>query len=125
MVRRETGNGDLRTPVVFYAAQLREGLDGREMAYERVFMTFAEVYNPSMKDVELLRNQNIQGGKGIRMGVTIKIRDPLSSFFPDTTHFVELIDQRWAGRKWEVVAVRPSFDERQFLTVVLGGGSDG
>ena len=53
MAKRETSNGDLRTPVVFFSGTVEDGLDGRDMAFKKVFSTFAEVYNPSMKDFEI------------------------------------------------------------------------
>lgn len=121
MARRETTNGDLRTPVVFYTASLDEGLDGREVAYQEVFRTFAEVYNPSMKDVEILKSREVRAGRSVQTGLTVKIRDPLTAYIPDNSHFVEILDGRVDGRKWEVVAIRPSFGDRAFLTLLVGG----
>lgn len=115
MPRHETTNGDLRTPVVFYSAQIEEGVDGRDVHYLKVFTTFAEVYNPSMKDLE------IASGKGVKASLTIKIRDPLTAYIPDNKHFVEVQDTRLKGKKWEIIDIRPSFDERFFLIVQLGG----
>ncbi|WP_367986219.1 phage head-tail adapter protein [Streptococcus sp. ZY1909104] len=119
MAKRETSNGDLRTPVVFYSATVEEGLDGRDMAFEKVFSTFAEVYNPSMKDLEISKS------KGVKASLTLTIRDPLTAYVPKNQHFVEILDHRYAGQKWEILDIRPRFDERFFLTIVLGGGSHG
>ncbi|CQR24581.1 hypothetical protein BN1356_00925 [Streptococcus varani] len=119
MARRETTNGDLRTPVVFYSATVKEGLDGRDTYYKEVFKSFASVYHPSMKDLE------ISGSKGTKASFTIKIRDPLSSYIPDNSHYVEIQDLRLRGKKWSIVDIRPSFDNRQFLTISLGGDASG
>ena len=119
MARLETTNGDLRTPVAFYSAKVAEGIHDRDTAFEKLFRTFAEVYSPSMKDVE------IATGKGVKASLTIKIRDPLNSYIPDNTHFVEVLDRRLKGPKLGIVDIRPSFDDRKFLIIVLGGGQNG
>lgn len=119
MTRNETTNGDLRTPVVFYSAKVEEGLHGRDVAYEQLFRTFAEAYGPSLKDVELAT------GKGVKASLTIKIRDPLDTYLPDNTHFVEVLDRRLQGQKLGIVDIRPAFDDRKFLVIVLGGGKHG
>ena len=119
MTKHETSNGDLRTPVVFFSATVDDGLDGRDMAFKKVFSTFAEVYNPSMKDLEISKS------KGVKASLTLTIRDPLTAYVPDNRHFVEILDHRYAGQKWEILDIRPRIDERLFLTIVLGGGIHG
>ncbi|HEL1612376.1 phage head-tail adapter protein [Streptococcus suis] len=119
MAKREISNGDLRSPVVFYSSTVEEGLDGRDMAFEKVFSTFADVYNPSLKDLEISKS------KGVKASLTLVIRDPLTAYVPKNQHFVEILDLRYAGQKWEILDIRPRFDERSFLTIVLGGGSHG
>lgn len=111
---RETTNGDLRTPISFFATRIAPGVDGRDTWQEKVFSTFAEVYNPSMKDIE------VGTGRGIRSRLTLRLRDPLTSYVPDNRHLVEVHDHRYQGTKWQIVDIRPDFVNRQFLTVVLG-----
>ena len=86
MAKRETSNGDLRTPVVFFSGTVEDGLDGRDMAFKKVFSTFAEVYNPSMKDFEISKS------KGVKASLTLTIRDPLTAYVPDNRHFVEILE---------------------------------
>ncbi|HFI0055086.1 TPA: phage head-tail adapter protein [Streptococcus suis] len=119
MAKREISNGNLRTPVIFYSSTVEEGLDGRDMAFEKIFSTFADVYNPSLKDLEISKS------KGVKASLTLVIRDPLTAYVPKNQHFVEILDHRYAGQKWEILDIRPRFDERSFLTIVLGGGSHG
>lgn len=116
MVRKkQTTNGDLRTPVVFFNAQIDEGLDGRDTHFEEVYMTFAEVYDPSTKDIQIADTINAKAN------FTLKMRDPLSAYVPSNQHFVEIKDTRYPHKKWSILDIRPSFDERTFLTIVLGG----
>ena len=114
----EAGNGDLRTPVTFYTSKVADGVDGRDVSYEKVFDTMGQVYGPSMKDME------ISTGRSMRAKMTVRIRDPLTSYQPETRHFVAVEDRRLFGKKWQVIDVRPDYDNRDFLLVIIGGGRD-
>lgn len=114
----EATNGELRTPVTFYTSKVAEGLDGRDVSHEKVFYTMGQVYSPSMKDIE------IATGKAMKAKMTVKIRDPLSDYQPDNRHFVEVGDIRLKDKKWQIIDVRPDYDNRDFLIVVIGGGRD-
>lgn len=111
-------NGELRTPVSFYTAQVEEGVYGRDKSFEKVFYSFAKAYSPSFKDIE------ISTSKEMVAKLTLKIRDPLDDYYPESSHFVEVHDRRLEGRKWQIIDVRPDFDNRDFLVVVIGGGRD-
>ena len=84
----ETNTSELRTPVEFYNSKALEGLDGRDVSFEKVFYTFAKIYSPSLKDIE------ISTGKSMTAKMTLKIRDPLTSYQPDNKHFVQVNDHR-------------------------------
>ena len=114
----EGQNGDLRTPLTFYTSKVEEGLHGRDIAHNKAFYTMGQVYSPSFKDIE------IATGKSMKAKMTLKIRDPLSDYQPKNDHFVEVEDSRLSGKKWQIVDVRPDFDNRDFLIVVIGGGQD-
>ena len=114
----EAQNGDLRTPLTFYTSKVEEGLHGRDIAHKKAFYTMGQVYSPSFKDIE------IATGKSMKAKMTLKIRDPLSDYQPKNDQFVEVEDSRLSGKKWQIVDVRPDFDNRDFLIVVIGGGQD-
>lgn len=114
----EAQNGDLRTPLTFYTSKVEEGLHGRDIAHKKAFYTMGQVYSPSFKDIE------IATGKSMKAKMTLKIRDPLSDYQPKNDHFVAVEDSRLSGKKWQIVDVRPDFDNRDFLIVVIGGGQD-
>lgn len=114
----EAQNGDLRTPLTFYTSKVEEGLHGRDVSYEKAFYTMGQVYSPSFKDIE------IATGKAMKAKMTLKIRDPLSDYQPKNEHFVEVSDNRLIGEKWQIIDVRPDFDNRDFLIVIIGGGQD-
>nr|DAE07885.1 MAG TPA: head closure knob [Siphoviridae sp. ct7xv9] len=114
----EAQNGDLRTPLTFYTSQVEEGVDGRDVSYKKAFYTMGQVYSPSMKDIE------IASGKSMRAKMTLKIRDPLADYQPENQHFVEVEDIRLTNKKWQIIDIRPDYDNRDFLIVIIGGGQD-
>ena len=114
----ESQNGDLRTPLTFYTSKVEEGVDGRAVSYKKAFSTMGQVYSPSFKDIE------IATGKALKAKMTLKIRDPLDDYQPDNRHFVEVEDLRLKGKKWQIIDVRPDYDNRDFLIVIIGGGRD-
>ena len=111
----ESQNGDLRTPLTFYTSKVKEGVDGRDVSYKKAFYTMGQVYSPSFKDIE------IATGKALKAKMTLKIRDPLDDYQPDNRHFVEVEDLRLKGKKWQIIDVRPDYDNRDFLKVIIGG----
>lgn len=115
----ELTNGDLVTPVRFYTSKIKPGLDGRGTINEEVYFAFAKVSPPSMKDIELATNVKMTAR------TTIRIRDPLDAYQPSTKDLVVIEDNREKGRFWKIVAIRPDYDDRNVLVVVIGGPQDG
>lgn len=111
----ELTNGDLVTPVRFYSSRVKPGLDGRDTINEEVYFSFAKVSPPSMKDIELATNVKMTAR------TTIRIRDPLDAYQPSTKDLVVIEDNREKGRFWKIVAIRPDYDDRNVLVVVIGG----
>ena len=114
----EAQNGDLRTPLTFYTSKVEDGVDERDVSFEEAFYTMGQVYSPSMKDIE------IASGKSMRAKMTLKIRDPLADYQPENQHFVEVEDIRLTNKKWQIIDIRPDYDNRDFLIVIIGGGQD-
>ncbi|GFH42736.1 hypothetical protein Hs30E_12870 [Lactococcus hodotermopsidis] len=113
--KNKTHNGTLRTPVTFWKYGVANGLDVRESPVSVLCETFAEIYNPSQKDLTILKNSAVD----VKRSVTLKIRDPLTDYQPDNKHFVEIQDERFAGRRWNIVDIRPDFYVRDFITILL------
>ena len=48
--------------------------------------------------------------------MTLKIRDPLSDYQPKNEHFRKSWrSNRLSGEKWQIIDVRPDFDNRGFF----------
>ncbi|KST92871.1 hypothetical protein [Lactococcus lactis] len=111
----KTNNGTMRTPVTFYGPGLDNSLDGRDGLGEKLYRAYAEVYNPSNKDRQVLT------AKGVHRAVTVRIRDPLSSYQPENKQLAKIDDLRYSDIDWQVVDFHPDFQDRQFLVILLGG----
>lgn len=110
----KVGNGELRTPVEFYEYEPNDGPEPGEDKKKVLHTTFAEVYNPSMKDLEILNSTNT------KEGLTINIRDPKEAYLPSNKHKVEIKDRRYQGKVWEIKEVRHDLSLNAFVTIVLG-----
>lgn len=115
---KKIGIGDLKTPVSFFAYKPNDGPDPGEVEKEKLYFCTALVYNPSMKDMAIL------DAKGTKNGVTIKIRDPHTSYIPDNQHKVEILDFRYQNADkvyavWEIVDVALDFEDNRFIKLIL------
>lgn len=114
-----THNGTLCTPVVFYQMKVSDDFYTSEQVYKKVYESWAEVYNPSNKDLEIMKS------KGVKSALTIKIRDPLATYQPDNADMVELKDTRTLGKRWNIADIRPDFYNRNYIVILLNGDSYG
>lgn len=123
--RPKTGGAELRTPVFFYAYEPNEGPFPGESEEKLMHKAMAEVYNPSMKDLELLNSTNT------KRAVTINIRDPLDEFQPTNKHIVELQDYHFLDEteilnenkkfiRWNIIDVQPNPKDSRFIKLILG-----
>lgn len=106
--------GDLRTPVVFYACAPHDGPEPGESQKKILHECFAEVYNPSMKDIEVMKATDT------KEAVTIRIRDTAGEFTPTNKHYVEIRDYRYSGKVFNAVDVRYDLKRNGFTTILLG-----
>lgn len=109
----ETTSGDLKTPVTFFK-QSGSGPERGRGTPNEIYHCTAEVYSPSMKDIEVMKVRQFT------KGVTIKIRDPLEDYVPQSEHLVEVHHPRYKNRTWEVKDVRPDIQDGRFITILLG-----
>lgn len=117
--RPKTGGAELRTPVFFYAYVPNEGPFPGESQEKILHKAMAEVYNPSMKDWELLNTKNT------KRAVTINIRDPLNEYQPTNKHIVELQDFHFLDEedkyiRWNIIDVQPNPKDSRFIKIILG-----
>ncbi|WP_438723687.1 phage head-tail adapter protein [Enterococcus sp. DIV1420a] len=111
--------GDLNMPVTFFESTPENGPEPGEVKKKILYECTALVYNPSIKDREILHV------KGTQEGLTIKIRDPHQDYIPTNKHKVIIDDYRIlpADKEWEIIDVAPDFEDNRFIKMVLGGTS--
>lgn len=110
-------NGTLNTLIKFYKTTTDDSIDGRDIIYEKLFEAYAEVYSPSSKDI------SIMNGKGVKKGMTVRLRHPLTSYYPDNKEVVLISDERFSDMAWDIVDIRPDVIERRFINILLSGDS--
>lgn len=116
--KMKTGAGELRTPVSFYEYQPNDGPDPGEVEERLLHHSMAEVYNPSMKDWELIDTKNT------KRAVTINVRDPLEEYQPTNKHIVEIEDFHFKEKsefiRWNILDVQPNPKDSRLIKVILG-----
>ena len=111
---RKTNSGDLKTPVAFFDFQASDGPEPDETKILLLHTCYAEIYSPSMKDLELLKS------KETKQAITINIRDTKGEYIPNIKHFVEVDDYRYRGLTWNVISVTYDMTDNSFIKLVLG-----
>lgn len=106
--------GDLRTPVIFYEYLPSDDFYPNETEKKILYKCTAEIYNPSMKD------QNILNAFTTEQAVTMNIRDPHQDYLPSNKHYVEIDDYRYRNLRWNILDVRNDFTNDAFITILLG-----
>lgn len=102
--------GDLNTPVTFFEFKPTDGPEPGDELEKEFYACTALVYNPSMKDRDIL---------GTKEGVTIKIRDPHQTYIPTNKHKVKIQDFRYENKIWEIVDVSPDLEANSIVKIVL------
>lgn len=110
----ETNAGALRTPVIFYESTTNNGPEPDQNKKTVLHECFAEVYNPSMKDIQVMQTTET------KEAVTIRIRDTKGEYNPTNKHYVSIQDYRYLDKVFNVMDVRPDLQNNNFVTLLLG-----
>ncbi|XHB95899.1 phage head-tail adapter protein [Lactococcus garvieae] len=108
----------MNTPLVFYDKTVDDTLDGRDTIHKELFSCYGEVYSPSNKDI------SVMNGNGVKRGLTIRIRDPLSTYHPQNTEAVLVRDSRFNDIVWDIIDIRPDVIDSRYLVVLLSGDKE-
>lgn len=103
----------LNTKVFFYQYKPSNGPEPGNDEEKILYKTRAEIYDPSMKDLEILN------GLDSKLAVTLVMRDPIKKYIPDNKDFAEIIDYRYSGLRWNIVEVRHDLASNEFVTLLL------
>ncbi|WP_244138522.1 hypothetical protein [Ligilactobacillus agilis] len=108
------GFGDFRIPVTFYGPSNEDSPEPNSTGQEEVYSALCFAYAPSSKDYTILNDS------GIKQGVTLIMPDTRGEFIPNSTMTAIISDYRYRNIEWNIIEVRPDFDENRFVTIVLG-----
>lgn len=108
----ETDSGALRTPVTFYKLIPSPGPEPGEEVEDELHKCFAEIYSPSMKDMEIMNTV------GAKTAITLRIRDPGTDYMPTTKHFLIADDYRFKGKVFNIIHVAPDIANNRFIKII-------
>ncbi|WP_024348192.1 phage head-tail adapter protein [Lacrimispora indolis] len=111
---KETNAGTLRTPVTFYEYAPDTGPEPGESQKAILYECYAEIYNPSMKDIQIMEVRET------KEAVTLLIRDTKGEYIPTNKHFVTIHDYRYVNKVFNVLDVRPDLSNNDFITILAG-----
>lgn len=111
---KKTTTGHLRTPVVFYRYESSNSPEPTENEILEAHKCLAEVYSPSMKDIELMKVTDTKNA------MTIVIRDTKGEYLPVNNDYVEILDYRYPEKRWNILDVRYDLTDNNFITILLG-----
>lgn len=107
-------SGNLNTPVIFFVPSSKSP-EPNEQDIEVLYDCFAEVYNPSMKDMEIINSRQ----KATKEAVTINIRDTFGEYLPTNKHNAKLDDYRYKNKIFEIISVAPDVKNNSFIKIIL------
>lgn len=115
--RSKINTGELRTPVVFFVYQPKEGpLPGEDVA-STVYECFARVDEVFKRDFEIAKEN------GTMNDVTITIRDPLETFLPENKHYLTINARGYIGKHFNIKKVQPDTKNFGYLTIIASASS--
>lgn len=101
--------------VIYFYDTINNGPEPGMGTTEKVFESFAEIYEPSAKDVQL---GNLELDK---INITVIIRGTYPEFVPDVNQTFKVMSGMYSGTSFNIKKVSPT--ERTFMKLV--GESDG
>lgn len=124
--KQKVTSGDLNTPVTFFEYQPSSGPEPGDEEKQELFSCMALVYNPSMKDLEMIQsirklNETRKGAEitGTKQTVTLQIRDPHGDYLPHNKHKAVVDDYRFKDKVWEIINVSNDLVDNRFIKIIL------
>ena len=108
---------DLNTRVRFFQYSPNEGPEPGETETAVLWECWAEVYEPSVKDIESLSTTNLL------YSVTVLIRDTRGEFKPNNKHYLAILDESYTDNdgnhvRFNIKKIHPDAKNKQMIKVV-------
>lgn len=105
----EISSGDLRVPIAFFEL-VDSGPEPGMGSSAKVFEAFAEIYEPSAKDVQL---GNLELGK---TNITVVVRSSYPEYIPKVNNTFEVMSGIYSNTVFDIKTVAPIDDH--FIKIV-------
>lgn len=108
---------DLNTRIQFFEYTPNEGPEPGEVEKAVLWECWAEVYEPSVKDIESLSETNVF------YSVTVRFRDARREFKPNNEHYLSILDESYKDNdgnyiRFNIKKIHPDAKSKQFIKVV-------
>lgn len=108
---------DLNTRIQFFEYVAADGPEPGEVEKNVAWECWAEVYEPSMKDIESLSTTNVL------YSVTVRFRDPRGEYKPTNKHYLAVLDESYKDDegnyvRFNIKKIHPDVKDKRFIKVV-------
>ncbi|AGZ26275.1 hypothetical protein [Staphylococcus pasteuri] len=100
--------GDMRTPVIFYKAEPSDDFLPGETIEEEIYKCFANVYQPSQKDLDMTDNQ---------ASLTMVTYHPINIEITDDMYF-EIALPQYKNKKYNIIQVFDDTDTHRNIKII-------
>lgn len=108
--------GDLNNRIRFFEYAPNQGPEPGEVEVSVLWECWAEVYEPSMKDIEYLSTT------GVKHSVTARFRDTRGEFKPHNKHYLSILDDYYKENgeyiRFNIKKIQPDVKDKRFIKVV-------
>ena len=78
-----------------------------------LYSSFAKIYNPSIKDLEIMKvTESVKG-------LTLIIRDPFRAYEIANNHFIKVSNKYYSNKYFNIIEIRPNTPIDNYLTLLL------
>ncbi|PWA08656.1 phage head-tail adapter protein [Pueribacillus theae] len=107
---------DLNTRIQFFEYAPSDGPEPGEVEKRQLWECWAEIYEPSMKDIESLSTN-------VLYSVTARIRDPRGEYKPSNKHYLAVLDDAYQDDegnyvRFNIKKMHPDVKDKRFIKVV-------
>lgn len=108
---------DLNTRIQFFEYAPSDGPEPGEVEKDIMWECWAEVYEPSMKDIESLSSTNVL------YSVTVRLRDSRGEYRPSNKHYLSVLDDAYLDDggnyiRFNIKKIHPDVKDKRFIKVV-------
>lgn len=78
-----------------------------------LYSSFAKIYNPSIKDLEIMKSTEYV------KGLSVIIRDPYRAYEISNKHFIKVSNKYYGNKYFNIIEIRPNTPIDNYITLLL------